>query len=1325
MKYLLLIGMFLAARLAFARHTDFYSDTRISSQVVNAFCQDADGFLWLGTRNGLRRFDGASFVPYYHSRQDTASLVDNEVCSLLFDEEQRLWVGTAKGLQRYLPESDGFRSVALQGAEKQGGRITGLLQLRSGELLCVVADAGVFRIDPRVMKAYPVLPENDEFNLFNLWFLYEDSRNRLWGGTDRQGIVSIDLGARKVKRYEPAGVAVRDVVEDSGRRLFLVTPQAVFLWEEETDTFRPLPYVGEKEHVVYHTALLASDGDVLIGTYGQGLVCVKRGADEVTDAEGFGCAWMDAGRAKVNALFEDAFRNLWAGCNYQGMLVRRYRPQPFAFWRSPAALSGIPGWMNAVCCDSRGGVWCTIEGNGIYRLDSDGNVRQFIAVSETVFSMLEDSEGALWAGVDGKGLCSVDRRTGAVKVEYPLQGVFNARCIQEDRHKNLYVAIAGKGFLRYNLRTRKGELFTRETLGQALANAWITSIYCDSEDRVWFGHFGGVSCYDIRSGRFKELPFPPEIRSDSFYGFAEGDDGDIWMAARNGLLRYDPASGEYEVMTSADGLADDFICGIVKDERGDLWCSTMRGISRVCPKTRQVANYYGSGGLQENLFLEGRCARGRDGRIYFGGGKGITCFYPDSVRKVTFGSAPFITGMFIAGKRVTRQTLSGGHPVVADAAGRAAGFRLAYADNTFSFQVSMMDYRDAESVFYEYRLKEFGGAWSRTQPGESLLRYHHLPPGDYTLEIRACANGLCSPVRLVQIHIAPPWYFSFWAKGFYLLFILGAGCLVYVAVQRKRREEAGEMKLRFFIDVAHELRSPLTLIVSPLEQLLKKENDADTRKSLLAIRYNARRILSLLNQLLDIRRIDKGQFPLRFAETDMRRLAAEVVEAFSGQAQQQGIHLQAEFAGDLPPVWIDPAHFDKVLVNLLANALKYTPRGGDVRVKVSKGDDPQAAGLLREYLEIEVTDTGKGLDGKELKRIFERFYQGAASRSASPLGFGIGLNLCRLLVGLHHGVIFAENREDSRGSRFVVRLPLGCGHLRKEEMEAEPTETLAPVRTYVAEVPSEELPAKKERKRTHHRILVIDDDEALCRFLQDSLSAKYRVETAAGGEEGWRKALASLPDLVVSDVVMPGMDGIRLLKELKKNPQTNHIPVVLLTSRTGSADRMEGLAQGADGYLDKPFSLEELETLIANLITNRRVLKGKFSGVQEQEGKVAPVVLPNTDKTLMDRVMKVVNENLSNPMLSVDLVAREVGMSRTQLYRRMKNITGLPASDFIRNLRLRQAARLLKKKELTITQVAYMVGFTSQTHFSTMFKKLYGVSPTEFAGSPQAEGMED
>lgn len=626
-----------------------------------------------------------------------------------------------------------------------------------------------------------------------------------------------------------------------------------------------------------------------------------------------------------------------------------------------------------------------------------------------------------------------------------------------------------------------------------------------------------------------------------------------------------------------------------------------------------------------------------------------------------------------------------------------------------------MNFRDERNVIYEYRMEELEPMWNQTRPGEGRIQYTYLSPGTYTLEIRACEDGMFSPVKSVQVCIAPPWYWSTVAKLVYTLFIIGVGYLLYIAARRKRREEIGEMKLQFFINIAHEIRSPLTLMTSPLEKLLKKDNDADTNKSLQTIKYNTNRILNLLNQLLDIRRIDKGQMIIRCVETDMQAFINELLDVFSEQAKQKDIRLEAEFAERLPKVWIDPNNFDKVLVNLLTNALKYTPSGGTVEVCVKVGHDVHESGALQDYMEISISDTGKGLSEKELKKIFERFYQGGANQATTPLGFGIGLNLCQSLVKLHHGVIFAENRKEVKGSRFVVRLPLGCKHLRKEELASSEETVPYAVREEVKPEYDWHVETEKgEKSRTNYHVLVIDDDDDLRKFLVDSLSVYYRVDTAINGMDGLKKAITKQPDIVISDVMMPAMDGIQMLKELKKNINTNHIPVILLTSKTEFANRIEGLEQGADAYLGKPFSVEELYTLIGNLIANRIRLKGKYSGSSTQEGKRMPIVLQSNDEVLMERIMKVINKNLNNPMLSVEMLTQEVGMSRTHLHRRIKGMTGLTPSDFIRNIRLIQAAELLKKKDITVTQVAYTVGFSSQTHFSSSFKKMYGISPTEY-----------
>lgn len=1315
MKSILTFLFLVLAQVLLAQKTNFLDKKQIDCQEIKVCCQDQHNFLWFGTDKGLRRFDGTQFVAYYHNDADSTSLASNNVMALLIDREQRLWVGTNDGLQRYVPEKDCFQTVRLHDASI-GGYITSIIERKNGEILFVVSGMGLFRLDADAMVGYKVVTLNEGYHPRYLYNLFEDSRQRLWLGTDREGVICVDGETKKEKLYALPPTSVKGMLEDRHGCLYVVTNYTVYKWDAAGDRFRPLPYRGTKTDFTFNRVLLTADGTIVIGTGGDGLMQIVNGSEEITDSSLYN-PFVDANRVRVSFLFEDKLQNLWIGCQYQGLLMLPNTPMPFLFMDKPVRFENVSGKIAALFCDKEGTLWCSIENDGIYRLDSEGNTQDYIPAAHTAGAMFEDSSGTFWVGVNGQGLYTLDRSTMRLQLRYPVEGDYVISSIIEDGQKNLYASVMGLGVLRYRLSTGEFRMCgyqTPLTRREELVNFWITSLCCDSGGRIWTGHHGGVSCYDTRQQTFLRLPFREWVRV-STYCVTEAKDHKIWLGMQKGLLCYDPESGKYEMFTVKQGLPDNIVQAVVEDENGGIWCSTAQGIAHIASGTRKVTSYYTGNGLEDKVYLSGCRAQCKSGTIYFGGEKGITCFNPNDIRPVRQDKAPCITEMFIRNQKVTLQTCSGGNPVVDRSIVEADRFHLSATDNNFAFHVSTMNFRDERNVIYEYRMEELEPMWNQTRPGEGRIQYTYLSPGTYTLEIRACENGMFSPVKSVQVCIAPPWYWSTVAKLVYTLFIIGVGYLLYIAAKRKRREEIGEMKLQFFINIAHEIRSPLTLMTSPLEKLLKKDNDADTNKSLQTIKYNTNRILNLLNQLLDIRRIDKGQMIIRCVETDMQAFINELLDVFSEQAKQKDIRLEAEFAERLPKVWIDPNNFDKVLVNLLTNALKYTPSGGTVEVCVKVGHDVHESGALQDYMEISISDTGKGLSEKELKKIFERFYQGGANQATTPLGFGIGLNLCQSLVKLHHGVIFAENRKEVKGSRFVVRLPLGCKHLRKEELASSEETVPYAVREEVKPEYDWHVETEKgEKSRTNYHVLVIDDDDDLRKFLVDSLSVYYRVDTAINGMDGLKKAITKQPDIVISDVMMPAMDGIQMLKELKKNINTNHIPVILLTSKTEFANRIEGLEQGADAYLGKPFSVEELHTLIGNLIANRIRLKGKYSGSSTQEGKRAPIVLQSSDEVLMERIMKVINKNLNNPMLSVEMLTQEVGMSRTHLHRRIKGMTGLTPSDFIRNIRLIQAAELLKKKDITVTQVAYTVGFSSQTHFSSAFKKMYGISPTEY-----------
>ncbi|MBD8983822.1 MAG: response regulator, partial [Bacteroides cellulosilyticus] len=545
-------------------------------------------------------------------------------------------------------------------------------------------------------------------------------------------------------------------------------------------------------------------------------------------------------------------------------------------------------------------------------------------------------------------------------------------------------------------------------------------------------------------------------------------------------------------------------------------------------------------------------------------------------------------------------------------------------------------------------------------------------------------------------------------------------------MKREHAEQLNEAKLQFFINISHEIRTPMTLIINPLEKLLAEKKGGEVQKTYLMIYRNAQRILRLINQLMDIRKLDKGQMFMKFRETDMVGFIDDVMLTFDYMARKKKIHFSFEHTMPQLKVWVDMNNFDKILMNIFSNAFKYTPEQGEITVSLSTGRDATRRDPLKEYFEITVTDSGIGLDREKIERIFERFYQIDNDVTKSNFGTGIGLHLSRSLVELHHGIILAENREDAPGSRFVIRIPLGSAHLRTDELEdveagITPHAVLVkPEKTDLEEVFEEgegeedEESKKTGKAKNRMRILIVEDEEEILSYLKEELEGDYRIMTRKNGREAYDTILADTPDLVISDIMMPEMDGLSLCRKIKQNTNVNHVPVILLTAKSKPEDTMEGMATGADAYMVKPFNTELLKSTIANLLANRKLLKSKFSGAQQQEDKVQKLSMKSADEILMSKIMKVINENLSNPDLNVEMLAANVGLSRVHVHRKLKELTNLSARDFIKNIRLQQAAALLKEKKLTVSEVAYATGYTNLSHFSSSFKEVHGMSPKEY-----------
>ncbi|WP_300724642.1 hybrid sensor histidine kinase/response regulator transcription factor [uncultured Bacteroides sp.] len=1305
MKKIILWILFFCVVVQFTQggNLKYYSSEKLASSLISTLYQDSEGYIWVGTEFGLSRFDGFSFHNYYADDSDSLSLSNNVVLHLMEDRNSRLWVATASGLQYYDGGKDVFHTVSFG---NNNPRVTDILQLHTGEILVSTNGYGLYILNEENMTLSPFDDLDKWCNWSSLNCIYEDSFHRLW-------IVS-DRGVRCFTRTSEGGWMclpqrmdnqnMTMIVEDMNHTVWLGRSKSLYAWEKDEKEYKTYEF-GDLHSI--RSIEVSSANKLYIGTYNRGLFewdlsKVKEGVrPQVVSGD-------ELDGAKVVSLLEDRDKNLWIGCFQDGLVMLPQALNDFGFWEFSR-----DNLISALFVNSKGEVLGGIEKKGLVRFNPDGNVVETCLNTYTVISIYEITPDIYLVGTYDNGLYYVDLKAGKV-VSYPEFQGRRVKSIASDKDGNLYISVLGRGV--YCCRFTEDRLDIIDPITDSLPklrNLWVNCTLEGKDNKLWIGHYKGVDCWDCSARSI--IPFTRDslLSSAVCYTLLEDHRGWIWAGTNKGVFCLNPETGDVQAYDSRKGLSNMMVCSLFEDNSGNIWCSTFKGINCILVDENRIINYYSMPGAGNMEYVRGLGAYNQStGKIYFGGNKGVTVFNPLKQVANEYDRKIKIVNFYVG-----NALLKGGDGSVLERNGDGTVMKidLPWRDNSFALEVSTMDFLNANEIYFEYRLMNVDKKWTRTNPGENKITFNHLSSGNYELEIRACINGTYSPIRHIDVSIAPVWYLSGWAYLLYAIIVIGSLWVFLLVMKRKKQMEMNEEKLRFFINIAHELRSPMTLIISPLESLLKFHYDEYTTKALQSMYRNSNRILFLLNQLLDIRRIDKGQMKLKFAETDLVDFVEDICQTFEFQAEKKNIKLVFEPSVETLPVWIDRNNFDKVLINIVANAFKFTPQGGEIKIKldVKPGTKKQDKG--KSFAVISVLDTGKVIDEHQLERIFERFYQ---TPSSTSMGFGIGLNLARLLVQLHYGSIVAANRKDTTGSCFTITLPLGHDHLHSEELVMEATssplsklDVLALPEGYPLNDGQEEK--KVIRARTNYKILIVDDDEELRAFIQHELERTYKVLTASNGKEAMQVVLESKPDLVVSDVVMPEIDGFTLVKMIKNNEDTNHIPVVLLTSKTNSVDRIHGIEQGADAYLDKPFVMQELDCTIHTILINATRVRSKYMhGASKDE--IKPLEMKSNDEVLMERVMKTINEHLGDSDFSVEILAEEVGFSRVQLHRKLKELTGMPASDLIRNVRLKQAANLLKDKKLNVAQVAYAVGFTNHTYFSVAFRKYYGMTPTDF-----------
>lgn len=1342
----------------------FYStDKELSNSLINAVYQDRKGFIWIATENGLNKFDGTRFSIYRHNATDSTSLKNNYVRTLFEDSRGNFWIGCINGLQRYDRATDNFHELFISRKDgRKNPHITSIIERRNGDLWIATSGQGAISLkknsNPASFHIETELTDRIGSNYLNV--IFEDSRQNLWIATEEKGLYRYSPENKELKSYKApyhiAGDDVSAICEDAHGQIFVGTlTKGLFrLSSRQEGNFEPVLYQN-RMNLNIRTLIIDTRGKLIIGTDGEGVKEYQPQQDIIVDSE-INAGPFDLSKSKVHSLIEDKDHNLWLGIFQKGLILVPGISNKFDYYGYKSIHNNTIGssCVMAIHTDEQATIWIGTDNDGLYAINDQGKqLRHYThqagnpqSVPGTILCLYEDSNQELWLGSYFDGLARMNKQTGTCQdATSLLQGNLNAgkpkvSCIIEDKNKNLWVGTYGSGLYKINLPTQHVTYYesTRNENDDwsinRLPNDWISYLLEDREGMIWIGTYKGLAVLNPQTDNFINYKKQNNLLPGYVvYSLLESSNGEIWAGTSEGLVCLNKDRLTPVLFTTADGLPSDIICGLAEDEKKNIWISTHQGISKLNPPEKKFINYYAGDGLQGNEFTRTAVFKDKRGKIFFGGTNGVTAFYPQDITEIKKEMNVLITGFHVANRPVKKGDKSGNNVITDTAVMDTEQFTLAYNENTFSIDFSVLEFSNPDRISYQYKIKELGDEWISTQPGTNRVTYSSLKPGKYTFSVQARDHNNFSNIRTVTIAITPPWYQTWWAKviwgclGALLIYALTMYILSRIrhrqeVMRQKHMEQINEAKLQFFINISHEIRTPMTLIISPLEKLLAEHSEK--QPVYLMIYRNAQRILRLINQLMDIRKLDKGQMHLKFRETDIVGFINDLMQTFNYQAQKKNITFtfEKELEGaDSLKVWIDLNNFDKVLMNVLSNAFKYTHEGGNIEVLLKTGHNDAYRGALKDYFEIDITDNGIGIDKNKIEQIFERFYQIDNDMTQSNFGTGIGLHLSRSLVELHHGIIKAENREDGQGTRFIIRLPLGSNHLKAEELEnpeetgSEPTISQLPKDSiYETEEENKTNEYRKPKAKTRYRVLIVEDDEEIRRYIRSELDSDFRIYECTNGREGLETILKEKPDLVISDVMMPEMDGITLCRKIKQNININHIPIILLTAKSKAEDQIEGLEIGADAYIVKPFNTELLRTTISNLIANRERLRGKLVGEQQVEEKITKIEMKSNDEILMSKVMKTINDHLADPTLNVEMLAANVGMSRVHMHRKLKELTNQSARDFIRSIRLKQAANLLREKNLSVSEVAYATGFSNLSHFSNTFRDFYGISPSEY-----------
>lgn len=1270
----------------------------LSNQQVTAFAEDSTGYIWIGTARGLNRYDSHNYHCYYYNTKDDTSLPSNQIICLLVDSKDRLWVGTDNGLCYYTDKDDFHRIECNQ----EYPIIHQIWENEEGRIFVNMIEH-LYEYDPETDKLKLVIDRFDPMHQF-VNHCFVDKKGQVWSVINNY-----------VRCFNGKTLELENNINTQVRPHFAYLCKNGELWlvQDQTLTIidtgkRQVTYTGSYplplEGVI--TYIYSIDEKKSLIYTDQGLSLYDHDTHLLTKESQNGFPFQTSGH-DITQMFMDSHQNLWIGFLSQGFVVKNTQKQRFD--SNPYLTSQLRNLSIAsMSLASEGQLWITTSKNELLRYDdtsglshihSGGLFRKPLpdVLPATVMAGHNDK---LWIIYNQQLLeGSVTGITfGVHKVHSEIE--HNVACIAEDKDHTIWVG-TGLDVIYYK---KDGESdFHPIKLGLKSMTAVLTIYPLSDGNLVCSMALNKPIYFNTKTHKVTEIGIS-NLANTSYLAscFKEDHNGLVWIGTWNqGAFVFHPQDGKVEQMPK---LSCEEVCDIVEDRNGYIWLSTKNGLNRYSPQDSTITSFYAVDGLGGNQFNKSTAVEFPSGELCFGGAHGVTIFHPE------FQAEKQVFPLVFEDLSLGNHRIKPGTHCISQKLSERPEINLAYHQNSFSISFAALDYRFSGKSHYAYKLEGYNKDWVDIQGNTAY--FSNIPAGDYQLKVRLVKNDYISHEEENAINISigtAPWN-SWWAWIFYLVAL---GTLVFVFIrgririinehraarqlelEKAQEQRINKMNMSFFANISHEFRTPLTMISGPAT-LLYEDSTLNRKQQQLAstIKWNSQRMLKLVNQLMDFNRLENDALKLQVSQCDIIQVIRQTIEMFQINIQEKDITLQQYGIEDQFFVPIDPDKIDKVLTNLFSNALKFTPKGGEITC----GFDADS-----ERVTIYVSDNGIQIPEDQTERIFERYYQVANHHN---YGTGIGLYYCRRLLTLHHGEIHCENLKEG-GVKFTVTLPAKDVY-STDEHAAEPVT----VQTQV--YPVEDLQKESKTQEGHEeKVMIVDDDPGIVNYLKILLSPHYDIAYAYEAETALQKIRTEMPDIVLSDVAMPEKDGFQLCKEIKEDSSICHIPVILVTAKTTKDDQITGLQTGADAYITKPFDPDYLQALIRSQLDNRKRIQHIVS-VATKTADIEEAALNEQDKKFLDELYALMERELSNSDLNVNAITSELLISRTKLYYKVKALTGEKPNTFFKMFKLNRAAELLKSGKYNVSEVTYMTGFSSLTVFSRNFKAQFGMTPTEY-----------